>query len=192
MESVTVELSGVGAMLTHNERLASKLDPIARQMSAISGKRTKSDEDHAEMARIEFLGGLYLTDGNRVGVPAWNVFRAVQDGAKFHKLGKQVERAVLPVGADVVEVQHSGPGTAEAMWSAGCFDQRSVKVGQSKVTRTRPRFEGWSVSVPFLIDVELLDLDDFERAATLAGQLVGIGDYRPRFGRFSVVVKAGG
>jgi hypothetical protein len=189
MKTINLRLNGVSpGLLTHNERLASKLDPIARELSAISSKRKKTDDDLAEMARLEFIGGLYVTDDGLVGLPAWNVFKSLQEGARLNKLGKAVERAVLPIGRDVLPIKHDGPNTAEAMWAAGCFDQRSVKVSTSKVTRTRPHFTNWSLDATFAVDTEILRFDEFELIAYNAGRLVGVGDYRPRFGRFDVEI----
>jgi hypothetical protein len=189
MKTLTIQLTGIGALLTHNERLASKLDPIARDMAAISGKRKKTDDDLAELARLEFLGGLYETPDHKVGFPSWNVFRAIQEGARINKLGRHIERALTPTSNDIVPVHHNGPNTPKAMWETGCFDQRSVKVGTSKITRTRPMFLGWSLTVDFVLDTEILNLDDLILCVDNAGRLVGIGDYRPRFGRFDAIVK---
>jgi hypothetical protein len=189
MKMLNLRLAGTApGLLTHNERLASKLDPIAREMSAISSKRKKTDDDLAELARLEFIGGVYETEDGLVGIPAWNIFKSLQEGARLNKLGKAVERAVLPIGADVLPIKHDGSNTAEAMWRAGSYDQRSVKVGTSKVTRTRPHFTNWVVDAAFVIDTEILRLDEFTMIADNAGRLVGLGDYRPRFGRYDVTV----
>lgn len=191
MRKLHVQLHGVegGALLTHNERLASKGDEWARKMATISSKRKKSDEDHAELAYLEFMGGLYLTTDERIGIPTWNVWRSIQDGAKLNKLGKAIERALIPAGPDVVPIRHDGPSTPDAAWEAGCYDQRSVKVGTAKVTRTRPLFLGWSVTTEFILNTDIIDLSDFAMAATNAGDMVGLGDYRPRFGRYTVEIE---
>lgn len=186
--NVNVRLDGNGPMLTHNERLASKLDPIARDMAAIASKRKKTDDDLTELAHLELLGGVYLTDDGRVGFPSWNVFKSLQEGARLNKLGKAVERGLFPADADIVPLKHDGPDTPEAMWTAGCFDQRSVKVGTSKVTRTRPRYTNWSLDVRFVLDTEILRFDELEMIARNAGTMVGVGDYRPRFGRYDVTI----
>ena len=55
-----------------------------------------------------------------------------------------------------------------------------------KVRRTRPRFVGWSVVAEFVVDTEVLDRDSLAMVAENAGLLVGVGDYRPRFGRYDV------
>lgn len=190
MKLITLTLEGVVGcdLLTHNEQLANSANEIARAMKAITSKRTKTDDDHAELARLEFLGGLYLTDDNRVGFPTWNVFRSIQDGAKLNRLGKAVERGLIVQGADVVPVLHDGPTSADAMWNQRCIDQRSVKVGQQKITRTRPRFKNWTITTSFGIDTEVLRMDELVMAAENAGRMVGLGDYRPRFGRYNATI----
>lgn len=192
MKYINIHITGVpgSALLTHNEQLANSRNEIARAMKAITSKRTKTDDDHAELARLEFIGGLYTTDDGRAGLPTWNVFRSIQDGAKLNKLGKSVERGLIVAGADILPIHHAGPSGAQAMWDAGCFDQRSVKVGQQKVTRTRPSFRDWSITASFVVDTEILRMDELEMIVDNAGRMVGIGDYRPRFGRFTATIEA--
>lgn len=177
-------------MLTHNERLADPRDPIARAMKAISSKRVKTDEDFAELAKLEFEGGLYLTDDGKVGIPAWNLFRSWQDGAKVNRLGKSVERGIFMTGAAVLPIDYPGPKTPLEMWNAGHVDSRSVKVTTSKVTRTRPSFNNWSVEAEFIVDTDVLSVDDLTMITRNAGLMCGLGDYRPRFGRYEVELEA--
>jgi hypothetical protein len=187
---VDITLAGMEGvpLLTHNERLASPLDPIAKAMKAISSKRMKTEDDLNELARLEFEGGLYETGSGKVGIPAWNVFRSLQDGAKLNRLGKAVERGLTILSPDIVPLTHNGPDTATKMWAEGLFDQRSVKVGTSKVTRTRPVFKKWATSVQFLVDLEVIDMDLLRMVADRAGLVAGLGDYRPRFGRYEAII----
>lgn len=191
MQKIRVVLTGVPGvpMLTHNERLANPQDPISRAMKEISSKRTKTEDDLLELARLEFEGGLYLTDDGRPGIPTWNIFRCIQEGGKLNRLGKSIERAVQMVGADVVPIVHDGPSTVEALWAGRHYDQRSVKIGTSKVTRTRPAFRNWSVEADLVLLPDVLNLTDFQMAIENAGLMSGLGDYRPRFGRFDAIVE---
>lgn len=205
MREVTLNIVGQGVMLVHNERLANTMDPIAKDMATITSKRKKTDEDRDELARHEFFGGLYTFGDNLVrspdvpsnweiynktGIPLWNVFVSLKNGAKLNRLGATVDRAVLPFGPDVLELNHDGPNTPVEMWEQGFYDQRSVKVSTSKVTRTRPKYVNWSTTASFLVDTELLNMDDFNMIAVNAGRTAGLGTYRPRFGRFEVEVCA--
>lgn len=188
---IDITLSGAEGvpLLLHNERLANPMDEVAKAMKTISSKRSKSEDDFAELARLEFQGGVYELPNGRIGIPAWNVQRSLQDGARINRLGKAIERGLTIMSPDVVPLTHSGPDTAEKMWKAGHYDQRSVKVGTSKVTRTRPSLRDWSTTVKFHLDTEILDLDQIKLVADKAGLLCGLGDYRPRYGRFTAIVK---
>jgi hypothetical protein len=63
---------------------------------------------------------------------------------------------------------------------------RSVKIGTSKVLRARPKFDDWKLRFTIAFDESVLQIDDLMRVAQTAGAMTGIGDYRPRFGRFEV------
>lgn len=190
MKQIEVTLTGIegGGLLTHNERLANKEDPLARELAALTKIRAKTDEILQQISRIELLGSLYETDDGLVGLPTWNVFRSIQDGARLFKLGKQVERGLFVAGADVVPIRHDGPIKPSDMYDAGCFDSRSVKVGQQKVTRTRPMFRNWTVTTSFILDGEALRADELDMVIEAAGRSIGVGDYRPRFGRYTATV----
>lgn len=184
---ITLTITGVGPMLMHNERLANPLDPITREMKEITSKRKKTDDDIAALAFLEFKGGLYWDDDLGPYMPTWNVKRSVQDGAKLNKLGKAVERALTPL-VQSAPLSYQGPRDVEGMWRAGYYDIRSVKVGTNKVQRCRPRFDGWSIDVPCDLATDVLNLAELEQVARNAGLMVGLGDFRQRFGRYEVKV----
>jgi hypothetical protein len=48
--------------------------------------------------------------------------------------------------------------------------------------------EGWRASMDFLVSLpEYVSPELFLRVLTLAGRTVGVGDFRPTYGRFVVV-----
>jgi hypothetical protein len=191
-QQLTVNLRGTtpaSMLLCCNERLSNPLDPIVQDMKKITSKTKKSMDDLLEIRHLEFLGGLYLTADGKVGFPTWNVYRSIQNGARLNRLGKNVERAVIPIGEDVVPIKHSGPSDPDKMWAANCYDMRSVSVGRSRVPRCRPVFLDWSMVIEFVLDTEVMDLSAFAMAATNAGRMIGIGDYRPRYGRYAVEIE---
>ena len=114
------------------------------------------------------------------------MFRSIQDGAKLNRNGKLIERGVQMIGADIMPIIHDGPSTVEALWKGRFFDQRSVKIGTSKVTRTRPRFTNWTIECDLVLQADIIDEATFRQSVENAGMMTGLGDYRPRFGRFDV------
>jgi hypothetical protein len=63
-----------------------------------------------------------------------------------------------------------------------------VRIQQNAVTRCRPAFHiGWSTTVDLLIlTPEYLPPATVQELATQAGRLIGVGDFRPTYGRFRV------
>lgn len=68
------------------------------------------------------------------------------------------------------------------------IDKRPVVVRGSRIIRQRPMMkEGWELSFAINILEEQLQPEVVKRILEHAGRYVGIGDFRPRFGRFEVV-----
>jgi hypothetical protein len=55
--------------------------------------------------------------------------------------------------------------------------------------RTRPIFRRWNLEATAHFDPDVLNLRDIEEVAADAGKLVGIGDWRPKHGRFSAGIR---
>jgi hypothetical protein len=185
LNEATYKVKGTGAMLMHNAQLANPLNDWSRAIKKISGKRKKTDEDHIEMARLEFMGGLYW-NGKIFVVPSSNWESAIAEGAKKVKMGKAVKSAIFI--HDDSTLSFAGPKDPEKRWAdPSCRDQRPAKVGTARVIRTRPLFVDWSCEVKLMFDPELIDLEALNSIMEITGRQIGIGDYRPKFGRFEVV-----
>ncbi len=184
MKQITFNITGTRALLQHNEVLANPMSPQARAVAAISKKRKKSDEDFEEMAKLEFIAGLYI-DKDGPYIPGTAITRALLDSAKKERMGPIFKVFVQPAEAKF-KLMYDGPRTAEALWKAGFYDQRMVKVQSSKTLRTRPCFpEGWAAAIGIIYDDAEVDASAIERCFRRAADY-GIGDYRPLFGRFKV------
>jgi hypothetical protein len=66
------------------------------------------------------------------------------------------------------------------------IDSRYVKVQRSGIIRNRPRFDNWKATFNLLITDDTLPLKDIQEILEIAGSRIGIGDYRPRYGLFTV------
>ncbi|MGE0342535.1 MAG: hypothetical protein AB7O86_05665 [Porticoccaceae bacterium] len=184
-----ITLTGDGPMLMHAERLANPLDDLVIQMKEITSKRKKTEQDMAALARLEFEGGLYLAGDAGPCIPTWNIKKCFVEGGRINKLGKHIERAMALIDQDAILV-YAGPRDVDGLWAAKFYDMRSVKVGTSKVTRCRPRFANWTASFLVELDDSIINVHEFEAIAERAGRMVGIGDFRQRYGRFTVEMEA--
>lgn len=179
--------AGGSSVLMHNERLANPLDPFAEAVSQIAGVRKKTRPVHLDLAYAEFVGGLY-SNGNGPCLPAWNIIRCLQEGATRFKRGRDVLRGVHPV-TDHADLTYEGPRDFDELWKGEFWITKGVGVGQSKVMRTRPKFDDWKAELLVEIDPEIFNLSDVAQAWNRSGRYVGIGDGRPIFGRFDGIVE---
>ena len=178
-------------LLMHNERLADPIDPYTRYLAELTKKRQKTERDHEEIGRREFIGaGYWMVDTGPTGsqsgpyIPTWNIIRCLQEAATRHKLGKHVVSGIIPI-TEETPLQYEGPREVDALWKSGLFHSRKgVGVGQSRVIRTRPCFTDWMVVAELELDLTVLDPDTVNLIAQQAGMYKGLGDARPRFGRF--------
>jgi hypothetical protein len=175
-------------LVQHNERLADPLDEMTRAIAAISKKRNKTEADHLEIARLEFLGGMY-TNGNGPCLPAWNILRCLQDGAKRHKRGADVLRGVYPL-VEHADVLYEGPRDPGELWKDGGFSLRkSVGIQRSRTIRTRPIFVEWQAELPVEVDPTVFDVPTLRIVWKDAGIYAGLGEMRPVYGRFAGTIE---
>lgn len=185
LSKYTVQVSGVAPLLMHNGQTADPLNPFAKRMKAISSKRKKTEEDYSALADIEWEAGLYTDENGEVCLPSHVVSAAIRDGAKKSKNGKAFGPAVFVEGDAHLDIGRKR--TVEKLRDDPKFrDARNVRVGQSRVVRTRPRFDEWGAKFTVLLDTELIEPDTLRKAIDDCGAQVGFGDYRPQYGRFLV------
>lgn len=189
MKKLHFTIIGDAPLLMHNGRLADRDDPYTRKMKEITSKRNKSDADYEELARLGFLGALYLSDDKKPCIPGL-IFEAALisrgGAARKEKMGKEAAAALWVV--DDSPLVYDGPTDPDELWADKRFVlQNLVKVGQSKVMRTRPIFKIWRAEIAVEFNENLIDEESVRRWIEVAGEQVGLMDWRPRFGRFSVI-----
>ena len=183
------KLTGMTPMIMHNGQMASPINKWARLIKGISSKRNKTDADYEEMARLEFFGSLYMSKDDGPIVPAKNLTALIINGAKKERKGKDAGAGIFVT--DHARLDYDGPRTVEELWESEEFiSQEMVNVQRSKVLRTRPIFEDWSLVLHLEYEDTLVNTREIDRWLEIAGLQIGLGDWRPqyygRYGRFNV------
>lgn len=191
MESIKIGVIGTSPLLMHSDRLANPLGALTKEIKTYTGKRKKTEEDHLEIARLEWMGGMYYDAKIGPYVPARNLKALLIEAAKKTKDGPKV-RSGCVILEDKLRLEYDGPRDQEGLWKDGRFtDMRTVGVQSSRTMRCRPVFTEWSLEFTVVYDPAVVDPAEIIRFAETGGRLVGVGDYRPAcggdFGRFEVV-----
>lgn len=182
-KTLKVRMEGAGRCIQHNGQLADPLNKFTKAIKEISGKRQKTDADFEQMAKLEFLGGLYL-DANGPCWPGDVIEGSVVNGAKKRKEGPKAKSGLIVTKPS--SLIYDGPRDPEELLKDDNFRCAAlVRIGQSKVVRTRPCFNQWSCVVEVEYEDGIANKSMVVAWFEIAGQQVGVGDWRPRYGRFS-------
>lgn len=189
MQIIKAKLIGTRPLLMHSDKLADPLNPLTKEHKALTKKssKNKTDDDHELIAKSEWKAGLYWDEGLGPYMPGVNIEGALIAGGKLRRLGANLKRAV-EVMDDRYKLEYTGPRDIVGLWDAGYYDARSVKVTTSRIIRYRPLFRQWAVTCEIAFDETAIDRAEVVRCLEDAGAYCGLGDYRPKFGRFTVEV----
>lgn len=183
-------LTGTRDLLMHSSRLADPRDPATKELKGITGKLKKTDDDYEQLARLEHAAGMYHDADLGPYIPGMNIERCIYDSAKMSSQGPRVLQGLV-ITSPVNPLVYRGPRDIEGLWVDENFRYyKSVVIKKNRVMRCRPLFREWKLEALGELDTELMSFDTLSKIVVRAGARVGLGDYRPRFGRFSAKTDA--
>lgn len=200
MEKITCKISSLSPFLMHNGHMANPMNPLTVSMKELTSKRKKTDEDIIKISQLEWVAGLYLSQpvkvdiGNsvkvlqagKIVVSSEMLYSALKAGARKYKLGKQYESGVIIEEKDNL-LKYKGSDDLNVLIKDENFiDRRMVVIQRNRILRTRPIFMEWSTEFTILYTPEIFNKKDIPTIIEKTGNEVGIGDYRPRYGRFQI------
>lgn len=181
---VAVTITGDADILFHrwqNEAVE------AKAKAAKGSKAKKSDDIESYVYRNEdgviCLPGEYLRG---------SLVDPKNGAAKYRQDPRSPRKSALDLfKAGVIALTALAPitkadGTLAQEWDY--LDRRRVTVQRNSITRERPALRaGWSAEVQLMVNTPaLIDPILLRQVLSDAGRLVGVADFRPSFGRFSV------
>ena len=189
MKIIRLRFNGTCPLLMHSDRGANPLDKAVQAHKKLTSKRGKTDEDQMAIAWSEYQLGIYHNDELGPYIPSLNIEQSIWEGGKKNKLGQKFKASARCI-EDRIMLLYDGPRDIKSLYEAGYRDYRGIGVVGSRVMRMRPMFSKWGLEFDYAYDEMELDDSSVILAAETAGRLVGLCDYRPRFGRFDVEVVA--
>ena len=120
---------------------------------------------------------------------------------KLYQPAEHIERAMVKAGTNYI-IPGAGKKTYKDAIVGGVFiepvciphliqkfevDVRMVRIQGARIERARPRLDNWALEFVMTVIDERITPAVLEDILRDAGKFIGIGDYRPKFGRFEVV-----
>ncbi|MGI9306786.1 MAG: hypothetical protein ACR2P5_05715 [Gammaproteobacteria bacterium] len=189
---IKAKIRGVRPLLMHNGALVDSQTEHAKAKSALAKKKPQTDADKDAIARLDFVGALYVDESGKIIIPDVNLLAVIAAGATKFKKGKDAKAGVFVSDHGVFDFQDSkikndGKGTVETLWKSGKYtDRRRVVIQRNAIMKVRPRFDKWTCDFVLDIDDEICNPDEVKIWLEMGGKRAGLGDFRPQFGRFEV------
>lgn len=149
----------------------------AKSKAAKNSKAKKEDNVESYVWRDE---------KGHLGIPGEYVRQAIIHAAKFKQDPRSPRKSAMDLfKAGVVSLTDIA-SLGKSSWDY--LDTRRVTVQRAGVNRTRPAMKkGWKADfVLQILTPEYIDPTLFREVLDTAGRLVGVGDFRPTYGRFNV------
>jgi hypothetical protein len=186
-QKLQFKIVGISPLIQHNGQTSDPLNQFSKMLKEVTGKRSKTDADHAEIRRIQWYAGLYLNDG-KIVIPAQVMEAALCVAARKLKLGLSA-KAGLFIDDHAIFYFDGDDLTVDELWNR---DQNrltvSVVIDRKRVMTTRPIFKDWSAEFTIIYDEDLFNGTQVQQIVKICGDVIGLCDWRPKFGRFQVVV----
>lgn len=181
-EIVTFLIVGKSPLLQNNP---ANFIGVSDDGELAAGKKAYVEEEEARLR-------LYLDPDGANCHPCEAFTKAMVKAVAGKKFGKMFATAAIKGSVFIVEPFALIEDEAGKPANKYKIDSRPVVIGKSRVLRCRPYWQPWRMRVPFEIDTAILAPSQVEEALSLAGRIIGIGDYRPEkgggFGRFTAEI----
>jgi hypothetical protein len=169
-----ISIEGTAPFLFHRW----SVDGVEAKSKAAKGSKAKKEDD------LETF--VYRNESGELCIPGEYLRMSMVHAAKY----KQDPRSPRKSAMDIVK---AGIASLDDLCTTGkkqwdFIDRRRVMIQRNGITRSRPGLlVGWRIESAFQILLpEYLSPQFLNDLCQSAGRLIGIGDFRPTFGRFQV------
>lgn len=172
--TVSVAIEGVCPILFHRWNV----EAVETKAKAAKGSAAKKSDD------VESY--LYRNDENEICLPGEYLRQSIIMASKFQQDPRSPRKSAMDLfkAAVITLTPLASLGTTEPDF----LDRRRVMVQRNGITRTRPAMrEGWTATIELMVNLpEYVNPILLRQVLDNAGRLIGVGDFRPTYGRFSV------
>jgi len=172
--AVHVTLDGASDMLFHRWNC----EAVEAKSKAAKNSKAKKEDD------IESY--VWRDEAGHLCIPGEYVRQAIIHAAKFKQDPRSPRKSAMDLFKAGVVSLTDVASLGKKDWDY--LDTRRVTVQRAGVNRTRPAMKkGWKAEFTFqVLTPEYIDPTLFREVLDTAGRLVGVGDFRPTYGRFTV------
>lgn len=170
-----VTIEGVADLLFHRWNVE-EVDAKSKAAKGSKAKKTDNVESY-----------VYRNEDGELCLPGEYLRQSIIHAAKFRQDPRSPRKSAYDLFKAAVISLTDLATLGVANWDY--LDQRRVTVQRNSITRSRPAMhKGWKAHFQLMVNLpEYVPQDVLQEVLANAGRLIGVGDFRPTYGRFSVV-----
>lgn len=171
---VEVTIQGVAPILFHRWNCES----VESKAKAKKGSAEKKTDD------VESF--VYRNDKGELGIPGEYLRAALVGAAKYRQDPRSPRKSAADLFKACIVSLTPLAGLGVKDWDY--LDKRRCVIQRNAITRSRPAMaEGWKATFILMVNLpEYVDAAMLNETITAAGKFIGLGDFRPSFGRFQI------
>jgi len=173
MKQIKVSIKGTAPLLQHKMSIEQEAQLISKTKKSTGQNKGDDPEDY-----------LYKV-GNKICQPAEHILQAIIKRLSGYKIQGKGKKTYLEMGKGSLNVVPDMIPHKIQIWEP---DSRTVviKATKGRVVRIRPKLNNWELDFTIELINDEFPVEVIKAALDDAGREGGLGDYRPRFGRFIV------
>jgi len=172
---ISVTLQGVSDLLFHRWNC----EEIEIKSNASKGSKTKKSDN------IESY--IYRDEQGNICIPGEYLRMAIIQAAKFRQDPRSPRKSAMDLFKAGITCLDTLVSLGKDTWDYE--DKRRVMIQRNGINRIRPAMRsGWKATFNLLCNVpEYISKQDLNEVIQTAGRLIGLGDFRPTYGRYQVI-----
>lgn len=173
--TVTVTIEGACPILFHKW----SCEAVEAKANAAKGSKAKKEDDWESY--------LYRDGQDNIAIPGEYLRQSIIEASKYRQDPRSPRKSARDLfkAAIINLTDLASTGAREPDY----LDRRRVTVMRAGITRVRPALNaGWKAAFQLMVQTpEYISPQTLNGVIADAGRLVGVGDFRPSYGRFNVV-----
>jgi hypothetical protein len=173
--SVVVTIRGTADILFH----AWNSQAVDEKAAAVKNSKAKKTDN--------IKSYVYRTQNGELGLPGEYLRGSIINAAKFRQDPRSPRKSAMDLFK--AAVVSTTPLASFGVKDWDYLDRRRVMIQRQGINRTRPAMRaGWELTFDLMVTLpEYVDRNVLRETIENAGRLIGLGDFRPTFGRFGIV-----
>lgn len=172
---ISVTIEGVSDFLFHRWNCEA-VEEKSKLKKGSEGKKTDIIENF-----------VYRNDNNELCIPGEYLRMSLINAAKFKQDPRSPRKSAMDLYKAAIVVLNPLASLGIKNWDYE--DKRRVVIQRAGINRIRPALKsGWKATFELMVNLpEYISPNELCEVIQMAGRLIGLGDFRPTYGRFQVI-----